>query len=426
MRTRALVIPFLVSIAVAPAWADERDPFVGADRLERAALVEAVLARNPDLAAAEAAVEATRARTRAAGAWEDPTIAYAIAPRSITGDHPFGQRVELRQRVRFPGKRGAERAIAAAEADVATAARGGVRLELAQMASELYDAYYVVGRAQAINAHHRALVAEMETSANAQYVVGRAAAQDPLQARSKAAALAREEVELAAEREQLVAELNGLLHRAPDAPLPPPPDALVAAPAPAGTTAELVARALARHPERAAVRARIRGARAELAMARREQLPDLELMASYDSMAPMPEHRWMVGVMIDLPIVRGRRRAAIDAARAETRRMEREDDRLAATLRVEIARAQSQVAAAERLLAIDEQDVIPAAQARLDAARAGFIAAQNDFLAVIDADEALRDAELQRERTRAELSRRRAALARAVGLVPGLAQGDAP
>lgn len=415
-----------ITVLAAPARADDRDPFPGAAHLDRADLVAAVLARNPELAAAEEAVTAARARARAAGAWMDPMLGYAVAPGSIASDAPFGHRVELRQRIPYPGKRGAARDVALAGADVATAERGGVRLELAQMASELYDAYYVVARAQAINAHHRVLVVELETSANAQYVVGRASAQDPLMARSKAAALAREQVELAAEREQLVAELNGLLRRAPAAPLPPPPDTLVTAPAPSGTVEELTARAVERHPARAVVRARIRGANAELVMARREQYPDLELMAAYDSMSPMPEHRWMVGVMIDLPLVRGRRRAAIDAARAETRRMAREDDRLVDTLRVEIARAQLQVVAAERLLALDDAEVIPAAQARLEAARAGFIAAQNDFNVVIDADEALRDAELQRERTRAELSRRRAALARAVGLVPGLPEGALP
>ena len=426
MRPRlALLVPLSILIP-SPALADDPDPFAGAAQLDRAALVEEVLARNPDVVAAEAAVAAARARARGAGAFDDPTLSFGFAPQSVVSDVPFGYRVELRQKLPFPGKRARARAVAAAEVDVAGAEVGGVRLELAQMASDLYDEYYVVGRARVINDHHRALVVEMEESASAQYVVGRASAQDPLMARSKAAALARERVELSAEGDQIIAELNGLLHRPPDAPLPPPPAELVSAPAPRGTSAELQRMALERHPGRAAARARIRGAQAEVAMARRERLPDFELMASFDSMAMMPEHRWMVGVMIDLALQRGRRRAAVDAAGAETRRMQRMDDRLADELRVAVDRAHRQVRAAEELVALDESSVIPAAQAQLDTARAGFIANQNDFIPVIAAEEMLREAELEREMARAELSRRRAALARAVGLVPGLPAGDVP
>jgi cobalt-zinc-cadmium efflux system outer membrane protein len=422
---RLLAFAFLISTYVSSAYADDDNLFPGATHLERAALVEAVLARNPDVAAAESAIAAARARARGAGALADPTLSYAVAPLSVTG-HAFGHRVEVRQRLPFPGKRAPARAMAAADVDMAIAEVADVRLELAQMASDMYDEYYVVGRTRAINAHHRALAVELEESATAQYIAGRASQQDPLMARSRAAELAREQLELAAQHDEIIAQLNGLLHRAPDAPLPPPPPELVAAPAPDGTSAELQARALERRPQRAGVRARIRAAEAEAAMARSERLPDLELMAAYDSMTDMPEHRWMVGVMVDLPLQRGKRRAALDAARAERRRMTREDEKLVDGIRVEVERAHRRVTAARETVALDESTVLPAAQARLDAARAGFIANQNDFVAVIDADEMLRDAELEREMARAELSKRNAALARSIGDIPGLKTGGAP
>ena len=69
--------------------------------------------------------------------------------------------------------------------------------------------------------------------------------------------------------------------------------------------------------------------------------------------------------------------------------------------------------------------VLDLADGKLDAARAGFASAQNDFMAVVEAEETLRAAELELEMARAELSRRQAALARAVGLVPGLPEGGA-
>src|SRR5207253_7577764 len=137
--------------------ADDDNLFTGDAHLERAALVEAVLARNPDVAAAEAAVAEARARARGAGALDDPTLSVGIAPLSVVGDAPFGGRVELRQRIPFPGKRAPARAAANAEIDLARADVDAVRLELAQMASDLYDDYYVVGHAHTINEHHRKL-----------------------------------------------------------------------------------------------------------------------------------------------------------------------------------------------------------------------------------------------------------------------------
>src|SRR5829696_5131031 len=112
MRPRlALLLPFSILISASPAFA----------QLDRAAFVEEVLARNPDVAAAEAAVAAARARARGAGAFADPTLSYEIAPRSVAADVPFGQRITLRQKLMFPGKRAQARAVAVAEADVAGA-----------------------------------------------------------------------------------------------------------------------------------------------------------------------------------------------------------------------------------------------------------------------------------------------------------------
>jgi cobalt-zinc-cadmium efflux system outer membrane protein len=154
----------------ADARRDDATLFAEAEHLDRAALVEAVLTRNPDVAAARAGLRAALAEIDLATALDDPTISYEVAPLSVAGDAPFGQRVEIRQMLPFPGKRrlAGEAALAMAEAEAAEIEV--VQLELAQMASEMFDDYYVVARALAINEHHRALMAEMKESAEIQYV----------------------------------------------------------------------------------------------------------------------------------------------------------------------------------------------------------------------------------------------------------------
>src|SRR5690349_17228549 len=83
------------------------DVALGSGTLDRAALVAAVLARNPDLDAARATWRAAIATYPSATALEDPMLTYEVAPASIASDVPFGQRVELTQKLPWPGKRGA-------------------------------------------------------------------------------------------------------------------------------------------------------------------------------------------------------------------------------------------------------------------------------------------------------------------------------
>src|SRR5690606_32699703 len=152
---------------------------------------------------------------------------------------------------------------------------------------------------------------------------------------------------------------------------------------------------------------------------------DLEVMGSYNSMWDMTAHRWMVGVMIDVPLQRGKRRAAVEQAEARIARARFEDERIVDEIRVEVDRAHRSVGEADALVAVYTDKLLPAARAQLDSARAGFTAAQNSFPVVVEAQNNLREIELSLATARAELSRRKAALARAVGVIPGLAEGGA-
>src|SRR5882672_6715430 len=55
----------------------------GAEKLERRALIRAVLDRNPSVESARQAWRAALARYRQAGAYEDPMLMASVAPLSI-------------------------------------------------------------------------------------------------------------------------------------------------------------------------------------------------------------------------------------------------------------------------------------------------------------------------------------------------------
>lgn len=401
--------------------------FQEGDTLDRDELVQAVLAQNPSIESSRAAWRAALARYPQATSLEDPMLSYSFAPLSLTGDVPYGQRIELSQRLPFPGKRGLRGDVALAEAEAAKGDVDATRLELALITSRLYDDYFVAARAIEINEQHTALLRDLKASAVAQYVAGRAAQQDALQAEVELTHLERQRIMLETERDLAVEQVNGLLHRAPELSLPPPPKALPIPPELEATLDKLDKSALERRPELAAERARIRAGEAAVALAEREYFPDFVIMTSYSSVMRMWQHQWMLGVALNVPIQLARRRAAVDEAEARIARARSEYARKADAVRVHVAQSVRRLRESRHIVRLYESRLLPAARDQVESARAGFIAGQNSFLAVIEAQKNLLRVELQFQEAQADQYRRLADVTRAVGDLAGsLVTGGAP
>jgi outer membrane protein TolC len=182
---------------------------------------------------------------------------------------------------------------------------------------------------------------------------------------------------------------------------------------------ELVKVAIRERPQRSAAEARIQTEEARARIAERAYYPDFEIMGSYDSMWDMPQHRWMVGVTIDVPIQRGKRDAELDAARARIAQASAARDRTIDDIRVDVTRAHRELEEARHVVDLYDTRLLPAARAQVDAALAGFTTGQNDFPAVISAERGLREIQLAAHRARADAWRRQSALDRAIGRMPG-------
>lgn len=378
--------------------------------LDRAAIVAAVLARNPDLDAARATWRAAVAAYPAAVALDDPMARYAVAPFSIGSDAPFGQQIEVSQKLPWPGILQLRGDAAIADAEAAQAEVESLRLDLAEAAVQAFDDIYVTVRALDINQHHRELLERIEKSAIAQYTVGHASQQDPLEARVHIIELEQERLMLEKQRRVAVAMLNRLLHRKADAELPPPPVQLAVAPA---------TDVRREHPKQLAASARIRARQADIDGASLTFYPSFELMGSYDSLWDTWQYRWMIGVGIEIPLQRGKRRADLERAHAEQAKATAELAAVTDMLDEGRERARHEIEESTKALELDEKQLLPTARQRVDAALAGFTAGQNPFSTAVMAEHELRDVELAIERTRADLDRRLAALDRLEGRIPG-------
>lgn len=402
------------------------DPELSRPVLERTAYVRAVLRRNRSLESARQAWRAAIARTGQSGVLDDPMVNVEVAPLSIgSSTARFGWDAMVSQRIPWPGKLGLDQALARAEADAAKSDFEASRRELALAASLLFDDYFVSVRSIAINAHHVALMRSMQAAATAQYESGRGSAQDPLQAEFELAHMEHNTVILVSQRDVTVAQMNELLHRAPEAPLPPPPQELSVPPASdVGDPRRLEAEAVDRRPDIVAARERAHAEQARADRASREWFPDLTVSTQYNSMWDMPEHRWMVGLGFNLPVQPGRRRGAVEEANAMRAQYEADVARLSDAARTQVVVALKRLEESAHVLQLIDERLLPVARDQVDAARAAFTASQVPFNSAVDAEKNLRGVELDRQIALADYDRRRAELDRALGRIPGLEQSE--
>jgi outer membrane protein TolC len=414
----------VICFAITLAGAEPPAPALGTGAsLDRQALVEAVLAANPGHEAARAAVTAVEASRSRAGLLDDPMVFYGMAPASLAGGVDFGQELRVSQRLSYPERRRLVRAAAGFEATKSLADVTGLEADLAAMAGGLFADYYLVTRELEVTARHHELVERLKQAATGRYAAGLAQQSEPLRAEVELGHLHHRTIELEAEREIVVARINALLHRPSASPLPPPPPDL------AGPTAEeppgdalaaeaLAARALAQRPQLGALDAEIEARRAEVALAALSGRPDLEVMASYNSMWSDSEHRFMIGVSVSPPLSKTRRASARTEAEARLAGAESEKRRLEDEVRLEVATAGARLRQSRHHVELYDSRLLPASRDEVRAAVAAFEAGKVDLAVVIEAERMLREVELDRHRVLAEAERSRSDLDRALGRPP--------
>lgn len=396
-------------------------------RLDRQALIDAVLARNPSVESAREGWRAALVEYPQVTALEDPMVEYSLAPLSIGLDAvSYGQVVRVGQQVPWPGKLALKGEIALAEAEAARDNYQATRLHLALMASLLFDQYYAVAHSLELNEEHRRLIEDIKAIAEAQYEAGRASQQDALQAELELSHVIHQQVVLEAQRQVVVAQINGLLRRRPHLELPPPPEQIEADLENYADSVALQEQALRHRPELSATRSRIRGRESAVDLAERQYYPDFGVMTSYDAMWMAQEHRWMVGLSLNIPIQLGARGGAVEQAEARLRQSQLQLANTTDEVLVEVERARQRAIEAQYVVRLYQERLLPAARAQIEAARIGYETGRNSFQALIDAERSVRALEIRYQEALAELGQRRAELQRAIGHIPGITDRSAP
>lgn len=386
------------------------------DTLTLPLLERLVVERNPSLAAARAAWREAEARARQAGALEDPMVDLMVAPRSLASDAVDpAYRVTVTQRLPLFGQRGLRRTAGRFDARAAALDHETAKLDLLREIRTGFYEYYRVVRSQEINRELVELMRQFEHAALAKYAAGLVAQVDPLQAGVELAMLSHQAIVLERERTVVVALMNALLHQPPASALPPPPREL---PLPDSPSTELMisAEREQRWPELRAAEARVEARRAEVALTRRERLPEGSLGVSYDRFWSEPELRTTLGLSLNLPLYPARRRDAAEVAYARLAAAESERDAGQDRVDLEIETASADFRVSRHEFQIVRDDVLPAAERTVKAARAGYEANRSDFLALINATRDLARARVTLHDTVARLNQAHAKLKRALAV----------
>ena len=140
------------------------------DSLTSTQLVTAVLQANPQLKVAQAAWEVSTARIDQQSTFEDPQFSYNMAPQTIDNSHTeYGQRIEISQKLPWPGKLQLRNEAASHKADAANQAINSLRLKLSAVARSLFADWYYIHQAININQLNQALLREFRAIAVSRY-----------------------------------------------------------------------------------------------------------------------------------------------------------------------------------------------------------------------------------------------------------------
>ena len=407
----------LIVLAAGAAWGDPApqvpaDPDSGAS-LTADDLASWVLQVNPGLSAIESAAEAAAYRVDSAGSLDDPTLSYAVAPLTANADRSLNQQLAFTQKLPWPGTLAAREAAARHEAVAAARGTDGLRLRIVAQAKSAHAEWRFVHEGLAIYHATQGLLDDLIAAALTRYAAGSTPKQDVLQAEVERANLDKFLLMLTKQQVNVRARINALLNRAPETPLPVAAEIPIRSAPPALESLQI--RALAQHPALARLDAQISASQSRVTLAEKAFYPDFKLGVAYNGVMDDTDKRPLIGVSINLPLDRSKRRADLGRAQADTRRAEWSLVERRAELLSDLAQARAEVLEAQASIALYETKLVPLATEFLEAAITDYQSGTGAFLNVITAEQRKLSTDLELARARSDYARRLAELERWVG-----------
>lgn len=376
--------------------------------------VERALRDNPELVALRARRDAMEERPVQARALPNPMFRYSGMDAAQHSAWPATNEKRFMVEQEFPwfGKRGLREEIARKDAEIMQRELEGMTRDVVWMVKEAFFDLCAVRQSMEIARRDGDVLERMARIAETLYKTGERTQQDVLKARSEITLLRQRLLDLGAQENARRAQLNTLMDRRADDPLP---TAGMPRVAPEDRPVEeLFAQAVLNRPEVRAEQARSERYGLEARLMAREALPDYRLGVEYRRFGDS-EDMLMFTIGVELPLWEskyeagareaGKMKAASEAARVAAARK--------SSLDVQDARFRMQTA--RRTLALYRDELIPQAEARFAASEAGYQTGKVDFMDLLESQRFLLNARVLAAMAEGDLGMQAARLERAVG-----------
>jgi outer membrane protein TolC len=279
-------------------------------------LLEEALRRNPEVLAAQKKLESARQRPAQAASLPDPMLELGYTsnggplPGQGLGTEPVSNiGFMASQQLPGPGKRRLRREIAWKEASAAEREYWQTQLSVVSRVKMAWHRLHHNYAQIDLLDRNRQLLERMLRVSQIRYQTGQAAQADILRAQTQLALLETKALRFRQEIRAREAEINSLLARALETPVPKPPDI---EPREVMLTLERIyEQAQAHSPVLARERTLVERTELALNLARKEGTPDYKISGGYFTMGRMPD-MYQARVEFNLPFfTRSRQRAAV-------------------------------------------------------------------------------------------------------------------
>ncbi|MBI5316104.1 MAG: TolC family protein [Nitrospirae bacterium] len=417
-RRRCVVVAAVLMLFLSNGLARAQDSdSVPRNRLVLQELIQAVLARNPELVAARKQWEAATNRIAQAQALDDPTLSVQLwnIPQPFKATQADNTIFGLSQNLPFPGKRSLKGEVASRSAEMTEQA---VRAKERELVARLKQAYYDLFLAQkAVQIHHEQveLLRQFVEITNSKFRAGKGSQADVLKAQVELSLLFQYRPALDQRRVTTEAMLNTLLDRDPASPL-----GLAEEPAHLPFTQpadDLHSLALNERPEIKAAELDVQRNEQSHALAQRQYYPDFNVafqrfqnyqandgFGAYVAMS-IPFAFW-TKPKYDAGVQEAA--AAVAVARAQQHTVEN-------LTRFQINDLLAKLRATDQVATLYRTTILPQAEQSLEAARVGYRAGKAGFLDLIDTQRAWRGFQLEYFKALVDRQYRLAELEQVVG-----------
>jgi outer membrane protein TolC len=424
MKTKILMISlvFLV-IGVLPLFSGEnsKEPKSAGETVELADLIQEAMEQNPQSKAAHEEWQASLQRIDQAKGFPDPILSYAHFGQSIeTRLGPQTDKISLSQRIPFFGKLSQKGRVAERNSSIKEAVYDKVRADISLRVKESFFSLYWFEKAIVIGQEEREVLRRLSRIALRKYETDQANQQDILKAQLEISRVSEKILDLEQGKRAVETKLNALLNRPADSPF-----GKVGEVGPVKINfkpQELSEWAKHGRPELRQAEFSIAKYEESLKLAKKNYWPDFNIMVDYvfigKGSTTHPEdgrNAWMGGIGINIPLWRGKYRAAEAEAAVSINASRKRYEDIQNDTAARINELYSELRTYEDQISLYEHSLLPQAEQSLKASEASYVSGSTDFLNLLESERMILQIKTGFHKTLSDFRKALARLERLVG-----------